>query len=87
MILIGLVAVARFHELVTRDSRHRIEQALVADAASSHLGLHHVLAFDREAIGLEFGNQRRSRILLRSETPMWWTVVIISCAAAPGRRC
>src|SRR6185312_4532830 len=63
MILIRLVVVARVHKLVTRDSGHGIEQALVADAASSHLGLHHVLAFDREAIGLEFGNQRGSRIL------------------------
>ena len=61
MVFIGLVAVARLHKLVTRDRRHRIEQALVADAASSHLGLHHVLAFDREAIGLEIGNGQKHR--------------------------
>ena len=66
MIFVGLIAVTRFHELVPRDARHRIQQALVVDAPGAELSLHHVPALDGETIGMKFGSQRRLRILPRA---------------------
>ncbi len=63
MIFIRLAAVTRLHELMPRYGRHRVQKSLVADAPSAELGLHHVLAFASKTVGMEFGNQRRSRIL------------------------
>ena len=75
MIFVCLTAVTRFHELMPRDGRHRIQQTLVADAPGTELGLHHVPALDRKTIGMKFGGQRRSRILPMSD-------LLLTCVVA-----
>jgi hypothetical protein len=56
MIFVCLSAVALADEFVARNSIHRFQNALVAQAAGVQLGVHHSLAFSGEAVVLGIGS-------------------------------
>ena len=87
MIFVGLIAIGRIHELMPRYSRHRLQQARIADSPSAELGFHHVPALDAETIGMRFDDQANSEYSggkNRGAAGVVWVVVGVVAGDSPA---